>query len=494
MNERVELTLLRAELASGAVSATVAVERALADVERLDPELGALLEVDVDGATRRARELDEARARGAVLGALHGVPFVVKSNFCVSGRTSNCASRMLEHYRAPYTATCVQRLLDAGAVLIGAANMDEFAMGSSGENSAFGTTRNPWDLSRAPGGSSSGCAALVAAGIVTFALGSDTGGSVRQPAALCGVTGFKPSYGRVSRRGLIAFGSSLDAVGLLAASARDVELVTSVISGADEGDSTCAPLGPFEALAPRARLDGLRIGVPDEYFPADLGGGVRARVEEALASLERLGAQRVRVSLPHTAHALATYYVVAAAEASSNLARYDGVRYGERVDGDGSLQGMIAATRANGFGAEVARRILLGTYVLSSGYYEAWYERALKVRRLIRDDFDAAFERCDVLASATSPCVAFRLGERLADPLTMYLSDVLTVPASLAGLPALSVPCGFVADDGVDLPVGLQFVGALQDDARVLSVASTFQAATRFHRALPPLARSPGAA
>jgi aspartyl-tRNA(Asn)/glutamyl-tRNA(Gln) amidotransferase subunit A len=367
-------------------------------------------------------------------------------------------------------------------------NMDEFAMGSSGENSAYQITRNPWDLSRTPGGSSSGSAAAVTAGMVPLALGSDTGGSVRQPAALCGIAGFKPTYGRVTRYGLVAFGSSLDQVSPLARSVRDLELAMSVISGVDERDSTSVPLPPLEPERGADDLRGVRVGVPREYFPPALAGGVRERVEAAIEAMRALGAEIVSVSLPHTDYAIPTYYVVATAEASSNLARYDGVRYGLRAEGDGSLQGMFAATRARGFGAEVKRRILLGTYVLSSGYYDAWYNRALKVRRLLRRDFEQAFETVDVIACPTSPTAAFRLGEKTDDPVAMYLSDILTAPTSLAGVPGLSIPCGFVREGGRELPVGLQLIGPPLADARVLRIGRVFESHTDHRRAPRALA------
>jgi aspartyl-tRNA(Asn)/glutamyl-tRNA(Gln) amidotransferase subunit A len=323
--------------------------------------------------------------------------------------------------------------------------------------------------------------------MVPFALGSDTGGSVRQPAALSGITGFKPTYGRVSRYGLIAFGSSLDTVGVLAPAAEEVERVLEVISGADERDSTCAARPPFQSVAPREHLRGLRVGLPREYLPATLDSGVRARVEEALDVLRELGAELVPVHLPLTRHAIATYYVVGTAEASSNLSRYDGVRYGPRADGDGSLQGMFAATRAAGFGSEALRRILLGTHVLSSGYYDAWFLRAARVRRKIAGEFERVFGEVDLLAGPTSPEVAFRLGEKSGDPVSMYLCDALTVPTSLAGLPAISAPCGFSKSDGVELPVGLQLIGPAFEDARVLSAARCYQSATGHHRRVPPL-------
>jgi aspartyl-tRNA(Asn)/glutamyl-tRNA(Gln) amidotransferase subunit A len=386
----------------------------------------------------------------------------------------------------------VQRLLDAGAIPVGMTNMDEFAMGSSSENSAFGPSRNPWDPTRTPGGSSSGSAVAVASGMLPLALGSDTGGSVRQPAALTGTVGFKPTYGRVSRYGLVAFGSSLDQISPFARSVPEIELCLAVISGADEHDSTCLELPPIDVDWHAESLEGIRIGVPDECFGEGLDERVRERFEQALDVLTGAGATCTRLSLPALQHALATYYVVATAEASSNLARYDGVRYGLRAEGDGSLAGMIAASRAQGFGREVQRRILLGTYVLSSGYYDAWYGRALGVRGKIAQDFELAFKDVDLVATPTSPTPAFLLGERTQDPVAMYLADVLTVPASLAGLPAVSVPCGFVSEEEIELPVGLQLVGRPLEDERVLRVAGLFEERSD-HRRLPPRARKPSA-
>lgn len=487
---------LQGHLARGEQSVEATIAATFERIEAVDPRLHVFLNTERAYAEGRALELDRARAAGEAPGPLFGVPIALKANMCLSGFESNCASRILAGYRAPYTATFVQRLLDAGAIPVGMTNMDEFAMGSSSENSAFGPTRNPWDAARTPGGSSSGSAVAVAAGLVPLALGSDTGGSVRQPAALCGINGFKPTYGRISRYGLIAFGSSLDQVSPFARSVRDIELVMNVMSGADANDSTCldeSPLEPEHAQDPRS-LAGLRVGVPKEYFPSVIGSGVRRAVEGALATLEKLGATLVPVSLPHTDYATASYYVLATAEASSNLARYDGVRYGLRVEGDGSLQGMFAATRAAGFGAEVKRRILLGTYVLSAGYYDAWYGRALKVRALLRRDFEQAFESVDVIAGPTSPSIAFKLGEKADDPLAMYLSDILTVPTSLAGLPAISVPCGFVEDGSTPLPVGLQLIGPHRGDARVLRFARAFEAATDHARARPPPQHTGGGA
>ena len=461
------------------------VDAALASAARLEPQLHAFLSLDATGALRRAKELD---AHTGPHGALHGLPFAVKANLCWSGVETNAGSALLAGYRAPYTATAVQRALDAGAVALGVANMDEFGFGSSGENSAFGPSRNPWDLARTPGGSSSGAAAAVASGSVAFALGSDTGGSVRQPAALCGVSGFKPSYGRVSRYGLIAFASSLDCVGVLAPDVERVASVLGAISGADERDSTCLPEPSCSAPAPRS-LEGVRIGAPREHFAAGVDPRVASCVRAALSELERLGAQVIEIDLPHTHAAIATYYVVASAEASSNLARYDGVRYGKRERGDGSLQSMITATRSSGFGAEARRRIALGSYVLSSGYYEAWYVQALKVRRLIARDFERAFERVDIICGPTSPSLAFALGERSADPLAMYAGDALTTPASLAGLPALSTPCGLVREGASDLPVGLQWIGPHGADELVLALGAAWQRASAHHLARPALAQ-----
>jgi len=484
-----DASALRAAHASGEGSVRQTIEDTLARIALLEPRLSALSAVLADGARRRADGLDAARANGFELGPLFGVPVALKANLCQTGVETNCGSRVLAGWRPPYTATVVERLLAAGAVPVAVAHMDEFAMGSSGENSAYGRARNPWDLTRTPGGSSSGPAAAVAAGLVPLALGSDTGGSVRQPAALCGIAGFKPSYGRLSRHGLVAFGSSLDQVGPLARSVRDVELALEVLSGYDERDATSLREPPVRRGA-RASLAGLRVGVPAEYFGAGLDARVRATIEAALGELEALGARRVPVSLPSTELAIPCYYVLATAEAASNLARFDGVRYGPRVDGDGTLEGMQAATRGAGFGAEVKRRILLGTFVLSHGYAEAWYGKALAVRARLRAEFEAAFRTVDLIAGPTSPSLAFRLGEKSTDPLAMYLSDALTVPASLAGLPALSLPAGFAAEGANELPVGLQLVGPFGADAEVLAAARLFEAATRHHQRRPALAAS----
>jgi aspartyl-tRNA(Asn)/glutamyl-tRNA(Gln) amidotransferase subunit A len=478
VNGPLDALALRARLARGEESVETLVARTLARCRARERDIGAFAALWDERALDRARELDRARAAGEPCGALFGVPVALKSNLCVAGEVAHCGSRVLEGWRAPYTATAVERLLEAGAVPVGATHMDEFAFGSSGENSAYGVPRNPWDTARTCGGSSSGSAAAVAAGLVPLALGSDTGGSVRQPAALCGVAGFKPTWGRVSRYGLVAFGSSLDCVSPLARSVRDLEAALAALSGADPRDATCLDLPGCEgpAVDAPARLEGLRFGVPAPFVAA-LEGDARERFEEACAVLESLGALRREVALPSAERALSIYYVLATAEASSNLARFDGVRYGPRRAGDGSLQGMVAATRGALFGAEAVRRVLLGTYVLSSGYRDAWHATALAARQALREEFARAFEEVDVIVGATTPGPAFRLGEREADPLAMYRSDVLTVPASLAGLPAVSLPAGFVARDGRELPLGLQLSGAPLSDARVLRVARAFEAA-----------------
>jgi aspartyl-tRNA(Asn)/glutamyl-tRNA(Gln) amidotransferase subunit A len=472
-----DATELAGQHARGERDVRETIEETLDAIERLDPRLRALACVMADSARKRADALDAARDHGFVAGPLCGVPVVLKSNLCVAGVETNCGSRILAGWRPPYSATVVERLLAAGAIPVAMAHMDEFAMGSSGENSAYASTRNPWDLARTPGGSSSGCAAAVAAGFVPLAIGSDTGGSVRQPAALCGIAGYKPSYGRLSRFGLVAFGSSLDQVGPLARSVRDLELALEVLSGTDERDPTSLADGPVTRVE-RTTLEGLRVGVPRQYMGAGLDERVRARIEAALETLQELGAVRVPLELPLTELALPCYYVIATAEAASNLARYDGIRQGPRRPGDGTLAGMQAATRGALFGAEVKRRILIGTFALSHGYAEAWYGRASEVRAGIAREFRAAFERVDVIAGPTSPTLAFRLGARSADPLAMYLSDALTVPASLAGLPAVSVPAGFAADEGSELPVGLQLIGPRGADARVLAIAHAFERAT----------------
>jgi aspartyl-tRNA(Asn)/glutamyl-tRNA(Gln) amidotransferase subunit A len=476
---------LAAAVRTGERRAADVVDATLARIAAADPEIHAFLEVSADAARRAAEAIDRTRARGGALGPLAGVPVAVKDCFARRGHLATCASKILAGFRAPYTATAVERLEQAGAVIVGRTNMDEFAMGSSTEHSAFGPTRNPFDRARAPGGSSGGSAAAVAARMVPLALGSDTGGSVRQPAALCGVSGMKPTYGRISRHGLIAFASSLDHVGVFGRTAEDLALAMSVLAGADARDATSRPEPvPDYAAAAAAPQDlaGLRVGVPAEYFDGSLDAEIAALARAALQQLEALGAVLHPVALPHTRYALPAYYLIANAEASSNLARYDGVRFGLRVPGKGDLDAMYADTRTAGFGDEVKLRILLGTFCLSSGHFDAFYGKATKVRTLIRDDFARALEQCDVLAGPTSPIPAFALGEKLGDPLQMYLCDVLTVPANLAGIPALSVPCGHTR---AGLPAGLQILGPALGEERVLRVAAAYQRATAHHEVEP---------
>jgi len=402
-------------------------------------------------------------------GPLAGIPMAVKDVLCTDGVETTAGSKILQGYIPPYSATSVQQALDAGARMVGKTNCDEFAMGSSNENSAYGVVRNPWDLARVPGGSSGGSAAAVAAGMVSFALGSDTGGSIRQPAALCGVVGLKPTYGRTSRFGLIAFASSLDHVGTFTRSVADAAEVLEVISGHDPRDSTTTDRPASEVRSDLSRgVKGMRLGVPREYFVDGMEPGVEKAVRDTIAGLEREGAELVDISLPHTAYGVAVYYIIAPAEASSNLARMDGVRFGLSSPGSRTVADQYFATRAAGFGPEVKRRIMIGTYALSSGYYDAYYLKAQKVRTLVRQDFEAAFESCDAIVCATSPTVAFPIGAKTADPLAMYLNDVLTIPADLAGVPAISVPCGF--SEG--LPVGLQVIGPMWHESVVLQVAA----------------------
>ncbi len=430
--------------------------------------------LDFDAARTRAMAaaVDEKRARGEPLGSLAGVPLGLKDVLATKDARTTCGSKILEGYRPPYDATVVARLRAADAVFTGKLNMDEFAMGSSNENSAYGPVKNPWDETRVPGGSSGGSAAGVAAGLALGTLGTDTGGSIRQPAALCGIVGMKPTYGRVSRYGLVAFASSLDQVGSFARDVRGAARVLEVISGHDERDATSVARPVDEYVAACGKdVAGMKLGVPREYFEAGLDAEVRTSVEAALKQLEGLGCMLVPVEMPHTQYAVATYYVIATAEASSNLARFDGVRYGRRVDAK-DLEGMYGKTRDAGFGAEVKRRILLGTYVLSAGYYDAYYTKAQKVRTLIRRDFDRAFEKVDAIVGPTSPSVAWLLGEKVSDPLAMYLADVYTLPASLAGLPGISVPA---APSQSGLPIGLQIVAPAWQETRVFSLAHAFE-------------------
>ena len=472
-------------------SATEVTTAALQRAHALDPRLKAFVTILDDAALAAAKAVDGAVASGGKLGRLAGVPVALKDNMCLAGTRTTCSSKILGNYVAPYTATAVQRILDEGGIPIGKTNLDEFAMGSSTENSAFFTTRNPWDPERVPGGSSGGSAAAVAARIAPLALGSDTGGSIRQPAALCGVAGFKPTYGRVSRYGLVAFASSLDQIGPFARDVADAALLTAVMSGRDERDATSAdrpvPQELFDLQAPQS-LRGVRLGIPKEYFIPGTDPEVDAAIRAAIEVYRALGAETVEVSMPHTQYAVAVYYIVATAEASSNLARYDGVHYGHRTREKTGLVEMYSRSRAEGFGAEVKRRIMLGTYALSSGYYDAYYLKAQKVRALMRNDFTAAFKQVDAILCPTSPTAAFKLGEKAADPLAMYLSDIFTIPANLATVPGISIPCGFTS---AGLPVGLQLMGKEFDELGLLRIALAYQTRTEHHRAGPNMA-APG--
>ncbi|MGH9314092.1 MAG: Asp-tRNA(Asn)/Glu-tRNA(Gln) amidotransferase subunit GatA [Vicinamibacterales bacterium] len=481
---------IRDDVAAGRLSAVEACEAALERIARLDPPLNAFQTVAAERALDRARALDRDRGALATL-PLAGVPIALKDNLCTRGLTTTAGSRILEGYAPPYDATVVARLERAGAVIIGKTRCDEFAMGSSTENSAYGAVKNPWALDRIPGGSSGGSAAAVAAAMVPAALGSDTGGSIRQPAGLCGVTGFKPTWGRVSRYGLIAFASSLDQIGPITRTVEDTARVLQAIAGPDPFDATAAdtPVGDYLAGldgpggSGSPALQDARIGVPRRLLDDGVDEGVRRAFNAAIDVFASRGAKIVHVDLPHSRHAIAVYYLIATAEASSNLARYDGVRYGRRapLDATDTLVAMYERTRQAGFGPEVKRRIMLGTYVLSAGYYDAYYLKAQQVRTLIRQDFDRALASADVVALPTSPTPAFRFGERTADPLKMYLADVFTVSAPLAGLPAISVPCGF-ADR---LPVGLQLVGRPFDEATIFRIAHAYEREAGWWRELP---------
>ncbi len=460
-------------------SAEEIVRAHLARLEQKDKEIRAYLTPTPERALEQARKVDRQLAAGEPLGPLAGVPAAVKDEIVTRGVRTTCGSKILSNYIPPYDATAVERLEAAGACVLGKTNCDEFAMGSSTENSAFFATRNPHDLARVPGGSSGGSGAAVAAGLATVALGSDTGGSIRQPAALCGAVGMMGTYGRVSRYGLVAFGSSLDHVGPLGRTVRDVARVLRVIAGRDPRDSTSAnvPVPDYEA-ALDGKLNGVKVGLPAEYF-AGLNPEIGDNIQKGIDLLKQLGAHPVSLSLPHTKYAIACYYIIATAEASSNLARYDGVRYAFRSAEYGDLRDMYRKTRDRGFGAEVKRRIMLGTYVLSSGYYDAYYRKAQKVRALIARDFTEAFENVDVIVTPTSPVSAFKIGERMNDPLQMYLGDIYTVTASLAGIPGISVPCGKTKDKP-PLPVGMQILAKHFDESRLLQVAYAFEKAGGF--------------
>ena len=480
----------REQLKRGEVSARELTDHHLSRIEAVEPSIHAYTEVTVERARADADRIDALRASGADLPPLAGVPLAIKDNLCTRGVRTTCSSRMLENFVPPYESTVTSRLWDSGAVLLGKTNLDEFAMGSSTETSVFGPSRNPWNPEKVPGGSSGGSAAAVAAGECVASLGSDTGGSIRQPAAFCGVVGLKPTYGRVSRYGLVAFASSLDQVGPFANSVADAAELLQVIAGADPRDSTClkAPVPDYRA-ALQQPVAGLKVGIVRECFEAEgLDPAVKASVMAAAQQLEALGCELVDVSCPRFNDGIATYYVIAPSEASANLARYDGVKYGFRADDANSLAEMTARSRAEGFGDEVKRRILIGTYALSAGYVDAYYKKAQQVRTLIRRDFDNAFAAVDVLLTPTSPTTAFGFGAHSDDPLAMYLADLLTIPANMAGLPAISLPCGF---DASGLPIGVQLITGVLQEERLLQVAHHFEQAAQVMAQRPAAALVP---
>lgn len=507
---------LLGKLEAGEISSEALTSEFLRQIAAHDATIHAFVRVNIEAALARAAEIDQRRRAGGPLGPLAGLPVAIKDNLCTRGEPTTCGSRMLEHFSPPYDATVVARLKQADAVLIGKTNMDEFAMGGTTESSCFGPTLNPWDFRCVPGGSSGGAAAGLAAGMTPLSVGSDTGGSIRQPASFCGVTGLKPTYGRVSRYGLVAFASSLDQIGPLGRTVADVALLLNVLAAYDPLDSTSANIPvPDYVQSVRQPLDGLTVGIVREHFGEGLDAQVEAAVREAVRVYQSRGAKVREISLPHSKYAIATYYIIAPSEASSNLARYDGVHYGYRTDEasmlaewnaerrelaargdeqalgnlDSPLVRLYRRSRAEGFGAEVKRRIMLGTYALSAGYYDAYYLKALRVRRLIRDDFDAAFRQVDVIAGPVAPTAAYPLGDKIDDPLAMYLGDLYTVSANLAGLAAISIPCGFTA---AGLPIGLQLQGPPMQEERLLRAANMFQQATDWHtRRCPQLSTSP---
>ncbi|MBI3404462.1 MAG: Asp-tRNA(Asn)/Glu-tRNA(Gln) amidotransferase subunit GatA [Acidobacteria bacterium] len=476
---------VRAALTGKKISARELVSEFASRIEKENPGLNAFLTLSPERASVQADRIDKLVASGGELPPLAGVPLAIKDVLSTKGVRTTCGSKILENYIPPYDATALERLESAGAIFLGKTNCDEFAMGSSNENSAYGPVKNPVAPDRVPGGSSGGSAAAVAADMAIAALGTDTGGSIRQPGALCGIPAMMPTYGRVSRYGLIAFASSLDRIGPFAHSVTDLAAVMQAMAGRDAKDSTSAELPVPDYGAEIVKpVKGLRLGIPKEYFAPGMDAGVRTKVEAGIERLRALGCQTIEIQMPHTDYAIATYYIVATAEASSNLARYDGVRYGLRVNGGGTLMEMYRATRGKGFGPEVKRRIMLGTYALSSGYYDAYYLKAQKVRSLIARDFAEAFEKVDLIVAPTSPVPAFKLGERTADPLQMYLADIYTVPGSLAGVPAISVPCGKTPNNSSNatggLPVGLQIIGRHFDEGGVLRLAHAFESAGGF--------------
>ncbi len=479
---QLSITDLQAGFRSGTFTPLDLIRSLEEHIVAVEPVVGAFLERDFESALEAATAADVSLPLG-------GIPIGIKDVINVNGQSCTCASKILEPYRAPYDATVIKRLREAGAIPYGRLNMDEFAMGSSTENSSRQITRNPWDPTRIPGGSSGGSAAAVAACEVPASLGSDTGGSIRQPAALCGCVGLKPSYGRVSRYGLVAFASSLDQIGPFARNTRDCASLLNVLAGRDARDSTSLnlPAEDFTSRLGRQDLRGIRLGLPKEYFVDGMDARVKQTVEAAIKRCEELGAEIVELSLPHTEYAVSVYYIIATAEASANLSRFDGVRYGRRAENPKDLLDLYERSRAEGFGSEVKRRIILGTYVLSSGYYDAYYLRAQKVRTLIRRDFQEAFEKVDALICPTSPDPAFPIGERTDDPLKMYLADIFTIAANLAGICGISVPCGFVEEAGKKLPVGLQFLGKSLDETRLLEIADAYESAEPWVGQFAPL-------
>lgn len=470
-------------LQKGKISPVELIDEIFERIESVEGRVRAFVTLNREGASLQAKAAENGIKKGDKKRLL-GIPIAIKDNICTDGITTTCSSRILENFIPPYESTVTSRLIKEGYVLIGKTNLDEFAMGSSTENSGFFVTHNPWDLERVPGGSSGGSAAAVCADECIAALGSDTGGSIRQPASFCGVVGLKPTYGRVSRYGLIAFASSLDQIGPITKDVEDSAIMLNIISGYDPMDSTSVSLSVPNFTAVLGQdIKGLRVGVPREYFIEGIETEVEKSVKDAIKVLESLGAIPVEISLPHTEYAVATYYILATSEASSNLARYDGVKYGLRVEGKNLLD-MYMKTRQEGFGPEVKRRIILGTYALSSGYYEAYYKKAQQVRTLIRNDFESAFNHVDVIVTPTSPTTAFKIGEKATDPLQMYLSDIFTIPVNLAGVPAISIPCGFSSEH---LPIGLQIIGRHFDEEAILRVAYAYEQSTEWHKRRPDL-------
>ena len=476
---------IKEKITSGEIRPIDLTKQFIEQIKNTDPHVQAYLRMHEEGALKKAAQIQKKIENAEKVGLLAGVPIAIKDNICTKDLTTTCASKILENFTPPYDAFVVKRLKEEDAIILGKTNLDEFAMGSSTENSGYKITRNPWNLEYVPGGSSGGSAAAVAANLSVMALGSDTGGSVRQPAALCGVVGVKPTYGRVSRFGLIAFGSSLDQIGTFTRDVKDAAVLLQVIAGHDFHDSTSMPVPVPDYLGEiDSGARGLRIGIPKEYFAAGLNTDVHAAVKDALGKYEQLGAKIVDISLPHTEYAVAVYYIVANAEASSNLARYDGVRYGYRTPKSNGIIDMYCRTRSEGFGNEVKRRIMLGNYALSSGYYDAYYLKASKVRNLIKGDFDVAFQKVDCIICPTSPVPGFKIGERAKNPLEMYLSDIYTIPANLAGIPGISLPCGFSKEG---LPVGMQILGKHFEEKKLLQIAYAFERETDFHQKKPVL-------